>query len=124
MAEPKAKNFSVMELRCKCDKCNHETPNECDPYALHMLQKIRDEVGAFALSSAYRCADHPDEARKASPGQHFKGVAFDIVVPWGVKRMQIVQAALKHGARGFGFANSFLHVDFRLTSEPVSWTYS
>jgi uncharacterized protein YcbK (DUF882 family) len=88
-----------------------------------MLQRIRDEIGPLGLSSAYRCSKHPEEAKKASPGQHFKGVAFDIRVPWGVKRMQIVELALKLGAKGFGFANSFLHIDWRVSSEPVSWTY-
>ncbi|MBN38237.1 MAG: hypothetical protein CMI29_07185 [Opitutae bacterium] len=123
MVEPRTKNFKPSELRCKCDFCKGEVENECDPYALRMLQKIRDEVGPLALTSAYRCARHPEEAEKEQPGQHFKGVAFDIYVPWGVKRMQIVELALKLGAKGFGFANSFLHIDWRVSSEPVSWTY-
>lgn len=124
MAEPKTKHFAASELRCTCDICKGEVPNECDPFALSMLQKIREEVGALGLSSAFRCAQHPDEARKAKPGQHFNGVAFDIRVGWGVKRMRIVALALKLGAKGFGFGNSFLHIDWRLSAEPVSWTYS
>lgn len=123
MTEPSTKNFLAQELRCKCEFCKGEVPNECDPYALRMLQSLRSRVGALTLNSAYRCARHPDEIKKERPGMHNKGVAFDIRVPYGRKRMAIIEEALKLGARGFGFGRTFLHIDFRMASEATSWDY-
>lgn len=125
MTEPSTRSFKPIELRCKCDACKGEVPNQCDPYALRMLQKLRDAVGApLILNSAYRCANHPVEARKERPGTHNEGIAFDIRVPYGRLRMKLVEEALKLGAKGFGFANSFLHIDFRLQNDATSWGYS
>lgn len=124
MSEPETKNFKAVELRCQCELCGREVPNECDTFALRMLQKLRDKFGPLVITSAYRCENHPIEANKSSPGQHNAGVAFDIAVGWGSKRMMIVEEALKLGAKGFGFANTFLHVDWRLQGEPTSWGYS
>jgi hypothetical protein len=64
------------------------------------------------------------EARKERPGTHNEGIAFDIRVPYGRLRMKLVEEALKLGAKGFGFANSFLHIDFRLQNDATSWGYS
>lgn len=124
MTEPMTKNFSAKELRCKCNVCNREVPNECDLFALRMLQRIREEVGPLTLNSAYRCPLHEDEARKDKPGTHNQGIAFDIRVPWGRKRMRIIELALKLGAKGFGFGNTFIHIDWRIQADPTSWNYS
>lgn len=122
MAEPQSDDFDAWELRCKCPICQQEVPNECDPKAVAALQAVRDEVGfPLILNSAYRCELHPMEARKAKPGTHHQGIAFDIRVPWGGQRIQILEAALKHGFKGFGFANGFLHIDYR--NEFASWDY-
>lgn len=123
MSEPRAKNFPAHELRCKCDKCRGDVPNKAATEALFALQRIRDQFGEpMILTSAYRCADHPVEARKARPGTHNQGLAFDIRVPWGRDRMRLIELALAEGFRGFGFANSFLHIDYR--PDPLtSWNY-
>ncbi|WP_335989612.1 D-Ala-D-Ala carboxypeptidase family metallohydrolase [Pseudoalteromonas sp. CH_XMU1449-3] len=125
MTEPSTKDFKAVELRCKCAECDRQVPNECDPYALRMLQTLRTRVGVpLVLNSAYRCANHPDEAKKEKPGTHHKGVAFDIRVPYGRLRMRIIEEALKLGAKGFGFGKTFLHIDFRMQNEATSWDYN
>jgi len=124
MTEPSSKNFPAAELRCKCQFCKGDKPNNVDPDALLLLQTIRDTVGfPMHLSSAYRCADHPAESRKDTPGQHNKGVAFDVSISAGWKRMAIMQAAFDVGISGFGWANTFVHVDFR-ESRATCWSYS
>jgi uncharacterized protein YcbK (DUF882 family) len=92
-------------------------------WALDKLQAIRDELGfPLPVNSAFRCAAHPAENRKLKPGTHNRGIAFDIAVPWGPQRMKLIEVALKHGARGFGFADSYVHIDFR--DGPLTcWTY-
>lgn len=126
--ELSSKNFSARELRCKCDKCNREVPHNIHPNALEKLQAMREYLGrALILTSAYRCKDHPEEAKKATPGQHNKGTAFDIRVSNGVERMQIIEAALFLGASGIGVANTFIHVDWRkdldASEMKVVWKY-
>ena len=110
--EPSSKNFPVQELRCKCPVCMCQVPNEINPESLVRLQKLRDILGfPLYINSAYRCYKHKREAIKAVPGRHNKGMAFDISVSWGERRMNIVREATKLGFTGFGFANTFLHID-------------
>lgn len=123
--EPSTTSFSPKELRCKCPSCQGLQPNKCSPDALSKLQLIRNDFGkAMVVTSAYRCEKHPEEAKKARPGQHTNGVAFDIQVPWGTDRMKLLKLALAHGATGFGFAKSFIHIDFRDTPVETSWGYN
>ena len=77
--ESSSKNFAAEELRCHCPKCNRQVPNLVQQKSLDLLQQLRDKVGRpLSLVSAYRCAEHPVEKRKTTPGQHNKGTAFDI----------------------------------------------
>lgn len=85
---------------------------------------LRDELGEpISLSSAYRCHLHPAESIKSVPGTHNRGVAFDITVPWGEKRMRIIDIAIRLGFKGFGFANSFIHIDTG-SDKFRSWNYN
>ncbi|MGG5825949.1 YcbK family protein [Aeromonas salmonicida] len=118
-----SKSFTAKELRCKCKLCNQNKPHQVTPDALGRLQQLRDRVNRpLAITSAYRCPMHPEEAKKASPGQHAKGTAFDIAVADGSQRMQIVKAAIELGFNGIGIAKTFVHVDCR-SGIPVIWTY-
>lgn len=95
-----------------------------NPWALMLFQRIRTEYGKpLVISSAYRCPEHPDEASKAKAGRHSMGIAFDVRLPWGADRMELFRIAMKHGARRFGFANSFLHIDFDTTG-ATCWGYN
>jgi uncharacterized protein YcbK (DUF882 family) len=86
---------------------------------------LREKVGfPFRITSGYRDATHPAEARKAEPGTgyHCQGIAADIAVSNGFERMNIVHEAIKMGF-SIGVARTFVHVDDRKTT-PVMWTYS
>jgi len=89
------------------------------------LDELRERVGfPFIITSGYRDATHPAEARKAEPGTgtHCQGIAADIAVSNGFERMNIVHEAIKMGF-SIGVARTFVHVDDRKTT-PVMWTYS
>jgi uncharacterized protein YcbK (DUF882 family) len=93
---------------------------------IHRLDELRERVGLpFVITSGYRDATHPAEARKAEPGTgyHCQGLAADIAVSNGFERMNIVHEALKLGFGGIGVAKGFIHIDGRKTT-PVMWTYS
>ncbi len=122
--EPSSKNFSAEELRCKCQYCRLSVANAVEPRVLAQLQAVREELGEpMTITSAYRCPHHANEAKKLRPGTHARGVAFDVSVPWGAKRMRIVELAMKHGAKGFGFARTFIHLDWG-SPQFRSWDYS
>ncbi len=105
--------------------CTHTNKNEMDHEFLVKLDKLRERVGfPFIITSGYRDATHPAEARKKEPGTgtHCQGIAADIAVSNGFERMNIVHEAIKMGF-SIGVARTFVHVDDRKTT-PVMWTYS
>ena len=96
-----------------------------DPEFLARLDLLRENCGfPFRITSGWRDATHPAEARKAEPGTgtHCQGLAADIAVSNGFERMNIVHEAIKMGF-SIGVARTFVHVDDRKTT-PVMWTYS
>jgi len=122
MKEPESDNFSANELRCKCKQCKNEQPNKINIEALEKLQELRFILDKpISLSSAYRCKNHSAEIKKPKAGTHNQGIAFDITVPYGAERMEIIAVAVMLGFKGFGFANTFLHIDTR--EDFMSWTY-
>ena len=105
--------------------CTHTNLNSMDHEFLVKLDELRERVGfPFIITSGYRDATHPAEARKAEPGTgtHCQGIAADIAVSNGFERMNIVHEAIKMGF-SIGVARTFVHVDDRKTT-PVMWTYS
>ena len=106
--------------------CTHTNRNEMDHEFLVKLDLLRENCGfPFRITSGWRDATHPAEARKAEPGTgtHCQGIAADIAVSNGFERMNIVHEALKLGFGGIGVSKSFIHIDDRKTT-PVMWTYS
>ncbi len=115
-------SFNTEELRCGCLSCNKEVPHKIEPKRLHKIQEFRDLWGSpFRPNSAYRCELHPDERKKDKPGEHTRG-AMDVPLRGGAQRMKFVQLAIEVGATGIGVANTFGHLDFRITT-PMLWRY-
>lgn len=116
----KTKNFNPdVDKRLKCSHCGAYHIKQS---ALDKLQLVREDAGRpLSLTSGYRCAQHPNEVNKSKPGQHNKGVAFDIKVSNGIERRQIAALGIKHGA-SVGVANTFVHLDWR-DGTPVMWVY-
>lgn len=117
------RSFKEREWACKCKNCNQAAPHKMQAHVMDAIQNIRDMVGRpLVLTSAYRCPKHPEEAKKAKPGQHSEGLAVDIQVADGAQRYEIIQLGLMAGATGIGVAKSFIHLDWRV-GVPVVWTY-
>jgi zinc D-Ala-D-Ala carboxypeptidase len=115
---------SFIFFRLEEFNCTHTNKNEMDPVFIHRLDLLRERCGfPFRITSGYRDATHPAEARKDKPGTHNQGIAADIAVSNGFERMNIVHEALKLGFGGIGVSKSFIHIDDRKTT-PVMWTYS
>lgn len=125
---PKPKSyFRPKELACKCG-CG---ANEFDPDFLVTLIAIREECGfSFPLSSAYRCPQHPIEARKDIKGAHCSGKAVDILCN-GENALEVIRVALKHGVQRIGIQQKgggrFIHLDGCTHEDgfptPAIWSY-
>lgn len=111
--------FTDTELQCRCG-CGRAGVR---PEALDKLIALRKLVDMpMPVTSAYRCEEHPEERKKARPGTHNQGIAFDIRITSGTQRALMLKYAGQCGFNGFGLANTFLHLDTRPT--PASWTYA
>lgn len=120
--EAKAEFFKASELRCKCSKCNGQVPHEMKQFFLTELDFLRECYGPITLTSAYRCAQHPEERKKQHPGNHNKGIAVDIKVGSGSEAYQLMAIAFHLGFTGIALGDGFLHLDWR-DSIPTTWTY-
>lgn len=124
-------NFTQDEFTCRCG-CN--TFN-MDHNFLQTLQDVRTLYGrVMNVSSGYRCAAHPVEARKiekgGKPGSHYSGKAVDILVA-GEAALELLRVALAHpNVKGIGVnqkgahSSRFIHID-TLTepNRPTIWSY-
>lgn len=117
-------NFKPEEFRCR--HCGNDGIKE---ELIAKLQAMRTEYGKpMAITSGYRCPQHPQEASKTTPGAHALGLAADIGVQ-GSEAHKILALAFKHGFTGIGVQQKgtgrFIHVDL-CTNElprPAVWSY-
>lgn len=117
-------NFTTAEF--KCSHCGGEGVTS---ELLDKLQAMRTEYGRpMKITSGYRCAQHPVEAKKTAPGAHALGLAADIGVE-GAEAHRVLALACKHGFAGIGVQQKgtgrFIHVDVRSGQlpTPAVWSY-
>lgn len=115
------KFFSRAEMACK-----HTGKCEMDHAFMVRLELLRERFGKpMIVRSGYRDPSHPEEAKKAEPGTHARGIAVDIAVR-GADAVRLLELALSLGFRGIGVQQKgegvrFLHLDTRV--EPALWSY-
>jgi zinc D-Ala-D-Ala carboxypeptidase len=114
-------------MRCKCG-CNQDGMSAD---FMERLTSLRADWGQpMRVTSAYRCPNHPIEAKKAKPGTHASGRAVDIAVQ-GEDAYKFLCAALGHGFTGIGVQQKgggrFIHLDDLTGPEgfprPNIWSY-
>lgn len=115
-------NFTKAEFNC-----TRTGNNDMQPEFMEALQALRTEYGKpMTVTSGYRDPTHPQEAKKAQPGQHSKGLAADIACD-ATEAHAIAKLAFKHGFTGIGISQKaglprFIHLDKR-TGPPVIYCY-
>jgi len=94
------------------------------------IEALREELNfPFVVTSGYRCANHPIEARKASPGAHTTGRALDLLVS-GENAYKLLSGALRAGFTGIGVNQKgdsrFIHIDDIESAgeRPRPWVWS
>ena len=111
-------------------KCQHCGEYKMNADFMEKIEALRYELGfPFVVTSAYRCAEHPIEARKKAVGAHVSGRAIDIAVS-GNQAHRLLEAALSMGLSGIGVKQKgtgrFIHLDDLEWSEsrPRPWVWS
>lgn len=87
------------------------------PQAISSIQTLAaSNPRGVAITSAYRSPSHPVEARKAAPGQHARGTAYDIDLSGmtEAEKAKTVEYAIMSGASRLGAysKSNMMHVDF------------
>tara|TARA_R110000737_G_scaffold53448_1_gene75017 strand:- start:83 stop:451 length:369 start_codon:yes stop_codon:yes gene_type:complete len=120
------KYFTADEL--KCSHCGKSGMNET---FMERIETLRHQLGfPFPVNSAYRCSEHPIEARKKAAGAHATGHAIDIGVS-GEQAYKLIEAAVKSGEfGGIGInqkgSSRFIHLDDieNTLERPRPWIWS
>lgn len=105
-----------------------------EPTFMEMVDHLREVYGApLAVTSAYRCPQHPIEAKKTSDrlGAHTFGRAIDLAVS-GADAYKLLKLAQEIGFMGIGCAQKgaissrFIHVDNLSAADkfPRPWLWS
>lgn len=98
-------DFTPSEMACR-----HCGESYIWPEFMDRLQQARDVVGRpFRIHSAHRCSLHNARIGGAPLSQHLK-LAADIGI-YGHDRRALYLACRQAGFRGFGFYQTFLHID-------------
>ena len=123
--------FTEEEMRCQCG-CGQDGMHS---EFMEKLTSLRADWGQpMVVTSAYRCKNHPIEAKKIAqgkpPGTHESGRAVDIAIQ-GEDAYNLLCAALGHGFSGIGVNQKgsarFIHLDDLTRDEgwprPTIWSY-
>ena len=111
-------HFKAAEL--SCHHCGREGVRR---ELLDVLESLRAKAGPIRVNSAYRCPQHPVEARKPKPGHHARGIAADLT-PLGISLpalYEIVRAEPRVNGVGVDHSAGYIHVDIRESAMPVLW---
>lgn len=113
------KDFAADEFACK--HCGQQGIRAA---FVEVLQRLRDAIGQpLIVTSGYRCARHPIEARKQKTGRHAEGIAADVS---GAPLDEIWQQAQRMPEfNGIGIAphQNYIHLDTR-PGPRVLWAYN
>jgi hypothetical protein len=107
--------FSPHDIACPC--CGETF---VWPAALDALERLRSSFGEpLRINSGHRCALHNARVGGAPLSLH-KRLAFDIALG-GHDPARLLVLARAAGFSGFGFGQTFLHLDTR--ARPAHWFY-
>ena len=126
------RNFLWSELACKCGQCDAASGRQVSSVLMNQVQILRNRCGfPFEITSAFRCPNHPTEAKKRQPGTHGLGLAVDIQVS-GEQAYHLLREAMQmpEAFSGVGVQQKgdhgrrFIHLDIAVdNNRPWIWSY-
>lgn len=108
-------------------RCSHTGLDGMDPEFMARLQALRTTYGKpMVITSGFRHATHPIEAKKDRPGEHTTGRAADVAVR-GPDALRLVALAVSLGFTRIGVQqkgpNRFIHLGDSPDFPPGIWSY-
>jgi len=112
-------------------KCSHTGKCDMNSEFINKLNDLRLAFGKpMTITSGFRDATHPIEAKKKTPGAHTTGCAADIAVS-REDAFDLLSLALTKGFTGIGIqqkgSGRFIHLDTLENSperpRPTIWSY-
>ena len=122
------KNFNPRtdpKLCCTCGSPDCDK-RSVDQITLDSVQLVREDYGRpISITSGGRCSNHPDERRKAKPGDHQKCKAVDAEYETVLERNKLMVLAGRHGATRVAFGKNFVHMAWTKTDDKSvpTWEY-
>lgn len=114
--EERYPNFTQAEVMCPA--CGDMKVKD---EAMYALQALRSLLGKpLTINSGYRSPAYNRLIGGAPRSKHVEGTAFDISLR-NHDKYELYAAAKDVGFKGFGFYNSFLHVDLGPARTWGSW---
>lgn len=115
-----SKHFKSEQFDCKCKNLNCEV-SSVEEELLTGLEALRELIGEFIITSAYRCVPHNQAVGGKANSQHILGRAVDIM-PKTASIQDVVKAAKDLGCfGGIGREETFVHLDVR--NDNAYWEY-
>ena len=90
-----------------------------DAALMDMLAVVQSECGKLTITSGYRDPVHNAKVGGAPMSLHKFGKAVDISLR-GIEREQLLKSCERIGVTGFGFGQTFLHIDI---GKARRWNY-
>lgn len=121
-------HFAASELACRCGCGLGLQPGDVSPELVALLEQVRAMAGGLPLTvtSGLRCRVHNAVVGGVPNSAHCHGLAADLACGGGLRRWQLLVAAVTAGAQGIGLAEHFIHVDVDRGADrgrPAAWVY-
>lgn len=118
------KNFSMIEMSCKCGNCS-SVMNRTFMTKLQTLRSFYNRP--MEITSGARCLRHNEAVGGVLSSYHLDkgegGRAADIKITSSIDRGELLVLALRIFG-GIGMSKNFIHVDDRtIEGFPIVWTY-
>lgn len=96
-----------------------------NPKLMQILDTIRGECGfPITITSGFRTKEENAKLKgSVEDSAHLLGMAVDVNIDNGAKRIKFVTSAIKNGIKRIGLAPTFLHLDIDSSKPDSIWFY-
>jgi uncharacterized protein YcbK (DUF882 family) len=95
-----------------------------NPKLMAILDTIRGECGfPITITSGFRTKEQNKLAGGVADSAHLLGLAVDVNINTGAKRIKFIKSAIKNGITRIGLAETFCHIDIDSSKSDSIWFY-
>ena len=110
-------NLSLVETRCKCNKCES---NSMQQGIVDLFHALRTKLNMpLTVNSGFRCAEYNKKVGGKPDSQHLYGKALDIRLPGKMTPVELQDHMESIGAKAIVLYKTFCHMDER--QKKIRW---